>query len=83
MPFGDLREYLAKLAELDELATVRKEVDPKYEVGAVCKAAHERGRKALYFERVRGASMPVVTELLTTLKRLSIALETDETDLFL
>ena len=33
MPFGDLREYLAKLAELDELATVRKEVDPKYEVG--------------------------------------------------
>jgi 2,5-furandicarboxylate decarboxylase 1 len=83
MPFGDMREYLAKLAELEELATVRKEVDPKYEVGAVCKSAHERGRKALYFERVRGASMPVVAELLTTLKRLSIALETDETDLFL
>jgi len=83
MAFDDLREYLAKLEQLGELAKIRREVDPKYELGAVCKAGHARGRKALYFERVRGASMPVVTELLTTLKRLAISLETDETDLFL
>jgi 2,5-furandicarboxylate decarboxylase 1 len=83
MPFRDLREYLAKLEHLGELARIRKEVDPKYEVGAICKAAHDRGRKALLFEHVHGNSMPVVTELLTTLKRIAIALETDETDLFL
>jgi 2,5-furandicarboxylate decarboxylase 1 len=82
MPYRDLTEYVGKLEQLGELARVHKEVDPKYEIGAVCNAAHDRGRKALLFERVRGTSMPVVTELLTTLRRMAIALETDETDLF-
>ncbi|MBI4524876.1 MAG: UbiD family decarboxylase [Deltaproteobacteria bacterium] len=82
MPYSDLREYLAKLEKEAELARVRKEVDPKFEVGAVCKTGHERGRKALFFERVRGSSMPVVTELLTTFKRIAMALETDQADLF-
>ena len=54
MPFSDMREFLARLQEEGELGTVRKEVDPKYELGALCKTAHERGRKALLFERVRG-----------------------------
>jgi len=82
MPFSDMREFLARLQEEGELGTVRKEVDPKYELGALCKTAHERGRKALLFERVRGCSMPVVTELLATFKRIALALETDEGDLF-
>ena len=82
MAFSDLREYLKKLEELGELTKIRKEVDPRYELGAVCKTAHEKGRKALLFEHVRGASMPVVTELFTTLGRIAIALETEETDLF-
>lgn len=82
MPFSDLREYLERLEKEGELARVRREVDPKYEVGAICKTAHARGRKALFFERVRNSSMPVVTELLSTFRRIAIALETDETDLF-
>ena len=82
MPYSDMREFLARLQEEGELGTVRKEVDPKYELGALCKTAHERGRKALLFERVRGCSMPVVTELLATFKRIALALETDEGDLF-
>ena len=47
MPFSDLREFISKLDEAGELARVRKEVDPKYEVGAICKTIHEKGRKAL------------------------------------
>lgn len=82
MPFSDLREYLEELEKKGELARIQKEVDPRYEVGAICKVAHDKGRKALLFKRVRGSSMPVVTELLTTLRRIAIALETDETDLF-
>lgn len=82
MPFSDLREYIDKLDKEGELARVRKEVDPKFELGAICKTAHEKGRKALLFDRVRGTSMPVVTELLTTFKRIAMALETDESDLF-
>jgi UbiD family decarboxylase len=50
MPYRDLREYIAKLEELGELARVSKEVDPKYELGAICNAAHDRGRKAVAAE---------------------------------
>src|SRR5258706_7320573 len=82
MPFSDLREYLDKLEEAGDLARVKKEVDPKYEVGAICKTAHDRGRKALLFERVRGSAMPVIVDLLATFNRISMALETRESDLF-
>ena len=74
MPFSDLREFISKLEEAGELARVRKEVDPKYEVGAICKTIHEKGRKALLFEKVRGCSMPVATELLGTFKRIALAI---------
>lgn len=76
MPFPDLRDYLKLLEQQDELARIKKEVDPRYELGAICKTAHQRGRKALLFERVRGCSMPVVTELLSSYRRIAFALET-------
>ena len=59
-----------------------KEVDPKFEVGAICKTIHEKGRQALLFEKVRGCSMPVLTESLGTFKRIALAIGADETDLF-
>src|SRR5262245_27856849 len=82
MPFSDLREFVCKLDEVGELAHVRKEVDPRYEVGAICKTIHNKGRQALLFERVRGCSMPVATELLGTFKSIAIAIDADEHDLF-
>src|SRR4029453_13466440 len=82
MPFSDLRQYLQKLEADGDLARIRREVDPSYELGAICKTAHEKGRKALYFERVRGSSMPVAHELSSTTKRIATALETDEKSLF-
>ena len=82
MPFSDLRQYLQKLEADGDLARIHREVDPNFEMGAICKTAHEKGRKALYFDRVRGSSMPVVTELLSTTKRIATALDTDEKSLF-
>ncbi len=64
------------------MGKVRKEVDPQYEVGALCKTVHEKGRKALLFEKVRGSSMPVAAELLGTFKRIAIAIDAEEGDLF-
>jgi 4-hydroxy-3-polyprenylbenzoate decarboxylase len=72
MSFSDLREFVNKLDKEGELGRVRKEVDPKFELGALCKTAHEKGRKALLFERVRGNDMPVATELLGAFKRIAI-----------
>jgi len=36
MPFADLREYLNALEKAGELPRVKKEVDPKFELGAIC-----------------------------------------------
>src|SRR3954469_3761088 len=82
MPFSYLREFLNKLEKQGDLARVKKEVDPKYEIGAICKTAHDKGRKALFFERVRGSSMPVVVDLLATFNRIATAIDTQATDLF-
>ncbi|HEY7164133.1 MAG TPA: UbiD family decarboxylase [Candidatus Binatia bacterium] len=82
MAFQDLREYLQKLEQAGELARVKRSVDPRYELGAICKTSHERGRKALLFDRVQETAMPVATELLTTLKRIAMAVDGEETDLF-
>jgi len=38
MPFADLREYLNALEKAGELPRVKKEVDPKFELGAICDA---------------------------------------------
>ncbi len=40
------------------------------------------GKESPFFERIRGCSVPVVAELLSSFKRIAIALETDEKDLF-
>jgi len=48
MPFADLREYLNALEKAGELPRVKKEVDPKFELGAICKTIHEKGRKVCY-----------------------------------
>src|SRR3989304_3925013 len=82
MPFADLREFVDKLDKEGELGRVRKEVDPKFELGALCKTVHDKGRKALLFEKIRGSSMPVVTELRGTFKRIALDIDTDAADLF-
>jgi len=82
MPFEDLRQFVTALDEAGELARVKREVDPKFEVGAICKTIHDKGRQALLFEKVRGCSMPVFTESLGTFKRIALAIDADETDLF-
>jgi UbiD family decarboxylase len=82
MPFEDLREFVNALDQAGELARVKREVDPKFEVGAICKTIHDKGRQALLFEKVRGCTMPVLTESLGTFRRIAMAIDADETDLF-
>src|SRR3954469_13936239 len=82
MPYEDLRQFVTALDQAGELARVKKEVDPKFEVGAICKTIHDKGRQALLFEKVRGCTMPVLTESLGTFKRIAMAIDADESDLF-
>ena len=79
MPYRDLREFLKKLEKEGEVLKIEPEVDLKYEVGAVCRLALDRGgeerNKALYFSRLKGNSYPIVVNLLATRKRYCLALE--------
>ena len=51
----DLREFFKVLEEEHELQKIKAEVDPKHELGAICKIHNERPNSpALLFENVKG-----------------------------
>lgn len=54
-PTEDLRGYLARLADLDEVRTVDKPVDPDLELGAITRHCYETGAPApLFTQLTRG-----------------------------
>ena len=72
----DFRSYLAELGGLGaaQLVRVGREVDPVHELSAVVKALEGRGTPAVYFERVKGSGLPVVSGLFGTRERIALAL---------
>src|ERR1044072_6854961 len=69
----DLREFLDQLEKTGELHTVAAEVDPKHELGAICKIFNERPNSpALLFENVKGSTIPVVGQLLASDRRVGL-----------
>jgi 2,5-furandicarboxylate decarboxylase 1 len=79
----DLHEFLKVLEEEHELAKIRVEVDPKHELGAICKIHNERPNSpALLFEKVKGHGMPVVGQLLATDRRVALALGLSQENVF-
>jgi 2,5-furandicarboxylate decarboxylase 1 len=69
----DLRSFLGVVRATGELAEIRATVDPVRELGAVLKAC-ERADKAAFFHRVRGYDVPVVGGLLSSPRRIALAL---------
>ncbi|HEV8721510.1 MAG TPA: UbiD family decarboxylase [Candidatus Binatia bacterium] len=79
----DLHEFLKVLEEEHELAKVRVEVDPKHELGAICKIHNEwPNSPALLFEKVKGHGIPVVGQLLATDRRVALALGLSQKNVF-
>ena len=74
MPFGDFREFLGFLETEGELLRIREEVDPKFGIAAYIRKTSDVQGPALYFEKVKGSSMPVVGALFATQRRLHLAL---------
>jgi 2,5-furandicarboxylate decarboxylase 1 len=73
----DLRSYLEQLDSHGLLLHVDREVDPKFELSAVVRAA-EKDNKAIQFHKVRGSVFPVVANLTVSRKMLALALDTSE-----
>lgn len=75
MAYDDLREYLHTLERTDELRRVTVEVDPVLEVAEITRrVCRETDGRALLFERLRGGTLPVVTNLFGSWRRMCRAL---------
>jgi UbiD family decarboxylase len=79
----DLREFLKVLEEEHELQKIKIEVDPKHELGAICKIHNERPNSpALLFENVKDQKIPVVGQLLASDRRVALALGLSQENVF-
>lgn len=79
----DLRNFLEVLEREGELQKVKASVDPKHEIGAICKILNERpGSPAVLFENIKGSTSPVVGQLLASDKRVAMALGLSQENVF-
>ncbi len=73
MSIHDLRTYIDAVREAGELYEIRKRVDPVRELGKVLRAC-ERADRAAFFHDVAGFDVPVVGGLLSSPRRIAVAL---------
>ena len=71
----NLRSFIDLIAAHNHLLTVKKEVDPKYEIPAVMKAAEKTGN-AIIFKNVGKPGFSVINNLLGDRKMLALLFET-------
>ena len=65
-----MRDYLQSLGAAGDIAEVAREVDPRFELAAVTRAAQRAGDRAVLFRKVRGSRLPVVTNVYGSRRRL-------------
>jgi 4-hydroxy-3-polyprenylbenzoate decarboxylase len=78
--FRSLGEFLAALEARGDLARVRRPVSRDLEVTEVTQRVLRNDGPALLFENVPGATMPVVTNLLGSARRVALALGAETVD---
>jgi len=69
MSHRSLRESIVDLERHGRLVRIAEELDPDLEIPYVHLRVHERGGPAILFERVKGSSMPAVSNLFGTIER--------------
>jgi len=76
MPYENLSDFLAELHDDGELVRISAEVDPVLEITEITDRVSKSpdGGPALFFERVKGSTMPVVINLLGSHRRMCRAL---------
>lgn len=74
MKYNDLREFIDKLEEMGELKRITHEVDPNLEMTEISDRVLRAEGPALLFENPTGYSMPVLTNLFGTPKRVALGM---------
>ncbi|GAB6183638.1 menaquinone biosynthesis decarboxylase [Thermodesulfovibrio hydrogeniphilus] len=82
MAYEDLREFLKLLEQKGLLHRVKAEVDPVLEIAEITDRMSKspNGGKALFFEKVKGSEIPVVTNIFGSFERMCLALEVESLD---
>ncbi len=80
MAYAALAEYLEELAGCGQLVRIACEVDPAGEIAEITRRVARRGGPALLFERIRGQSMAVATNVLGTEAQVCHALDVESPD---
>jgi len=77
MPYEDLREFIDRLENENELARIKHEVSPILEMTEIADRVVKAGGKALFFENPKGYDIPVLMNAFGTERRMKIALEVE------
>jgi len=76
----DLRWFMSVLEQNGELLRIRKSVSPKYEVPAIIKKKDRE--EALFFENVKGYSMPIIAGVANSREKICKALGVSMNELY-
>ncbi len=79
LPFESLGEYVEALEQTDQLKRVRAKVNPNLEIAEIMRRLMYAGdQPAVLFENVEGSSMQVLGNAFGSMKRLELALGTED-----
>lgn len=78
--YQDLRAFIGRLEEEDQLVRIHERLSPKFEIAAMIKYFTQKQNLGFCFENVEGYSSPVVANLVGTRKRLATAFGVPEED---
>jgi 4-hydroxy-3-polyprenylbenzoate decarboxylase len=78
--YKDLRDFLAQLEAMGELKRISVEVDPRLEMTEISDRVLRAGGPALLFEKPKGYSVPVLTNLFGTPKRVALGMGEDSVE---
>ncbi|MEW6663707.1 MAG: UbiD family decarboxylase [Thermodesulfobacteriota bacterium] len=73
-----LRDFIEVLREQGELLSLSEPFGPKYEISTIISELGKRKAPAILFEKAKGSQISVIGNLFGTLKRLALALGSDE-----
>ena len=80
MAYRDLRDFIRALEAHGELKRIPFEVDPVLEITEFADRAVKQGGPALFFEKPRGSSVPVLINAFASRRRMELALEVSALD---
>jgi len=83
MAYTDLRDFIKRLEQEGEIIKIKDTLSPRFEISALFEELGKReGNPAAIIENVKGYHVPVVGNLLGSRKRIALALETEEENIF-